>query len=62
MPREKISKFDYVRFCLGGVIAGGAPVAIVASMLGYDPTVPREIGGLIGFLTVAIGFKLARWV
>jgi len=61
MPAEKMSKFDYVYYCLCGALLGCVLGGITSSLFGYDPTHPREIGSVIGAITVAVGFKLARW-
>jgi len=59
MPTEKMSKFDYVRLCLGGALFGTVVAGILSSLLGVDPTHPRELGCVVGAVFSAVGFKLS---
>jgi hypothetical protein len=61
MPIEKMLAYDYVYYCLCGALLGCVLVGIASSLLGFDPTHPREVGSVMGAMTVAVGFKLARW-
>lgn len=61
MPAKKMLPFDYVYYCLCGALLGCVLGGIGASLLGIDPTHPREVGSVVGAIAVAVGFKLARW-